>query len=116
MDYEEFLSERGYKTGTEGSIFFSVLLEETIVALLKHAPKNEIKTEVITHATDHYYRFFRVSKKDFLGKINKFCASSVDEKEKEKEDEDLEDRLLRLGKKYIKENFKGKENQKCKKR
>ncbi|MBQ3306722.1 MAG: hypothetical protein IJG68_00855 [Bacilli bacterium] len=118
MDIETFLGNKGFEIGTDGAKYFSMLLEDVIFALEENIPKEIIREKVIPSAKDFYYRFHRVSKKQYLNKINKFCNTIIIDGNKTITTENVDDMLLRLGTKYIKENKaeKVKSYQKCKKK
>ena len=118
MDFETFLENKGFEIGTEGAMYFSMLLEDVIYALEEKVPKETIREEVIPSAEDYYYRFHRVSKKDYINKMTKFCNTLIIDGNRYITTENVDDMLLRLGKRYIKENKeeKAKSYQKCKKK
>ena len=116
MDLESFLQEKGYEIGTDGSKYFSMLLENVIYALEEKIPKEFIKHQVIPSSVDYYYRFHTISKKKYLDAMDEFRNSQIIDGNKISSEEELDHMLLRLGKIFIKEN--NQENtkyyQKCK--
>ena len=118
MDFDSFLEQKGYEIGTDGAKYFSMLLEEVVYALSTGISKEEVKNKIIGVTEEYYYRFFRVSKKEYFRKLNKFCNSRLVKEGKINKQEDLETTLLHLAKKYIKENPEEnkKTYQKCKKK
>jgi hypothetical protein len=118
MDLETFLQEKGYIIGTIGAKYYSMLLEDVIYALGEKIPKEMIREQVIPNAEDFYYRFHTISKKKYINEITMFCNTLIVDGNKIITTESVEDSLLRLGKKYIKENQEEnvKTYQKCKKK
>ena len=100
MDIESFLSEIGYEIGTEGSKYFSTLLESVIYQMSEGLSNKEIRESLQELIKTYSYKFFRVPRMQFFKEIASFLNSKPNKKNKGYKK--VENTLISLGRYYLK--------------
>jgi len=100
---EQFLIEKDYIISSKGGIYFSSLLEDVVCAMMEGKNNKEIRKELPEITRDYYARFFQVDRNVYFTEMKKFVFEKRKEK-KNKEQETLDDKLIGLGREYMRIN------------
>ena len=103
ISIEQFLIDKDYIISSKGGVFFSSLLEDVVCEMMDGSSNKEIREELPGIARDYYARFFHVDRNIYYSEMKKFVFEKR-KKNKNKHQETLEDKLIGLGREYIRIN------------
>ena len=110
----EFLIELGYDTSITGGLFFVDLLEEVVCMLNSNRDDDYIKKMLPSLYIEYYHFYYEISAKRYFKELNYFDKNGyvLNNESGYLTDVSIEDKLIILGKKYLKENIDYISNQK----
>ena len=105
MSINDFMRDIGYDIDRKGGMFFIDLMGH-VVELQREGKSVEDIKEIIPRYFIEYYHFcYEISRFEYLKELELFCKKGYILKskgEKKKRNESIEDKLIRLSKRYIK--------------
>ncbi len=105
MSINDFMRDIGYDIDSKGGMLFIDLMGH-VVELQREGKSVEDIKEIIPRYFIEYYHFcYEISRFEYLKELELFCKKGYILKskgEKKKRNESIEDKLIRLSKRYIK--------------
>jgi len=106
MNYNDFMRSIGYNIDNKGGMFFIDLMGHVVDLINEGKSEEEIKDLIPCYCIEYYHFCYEISKFEYLKELELFCKTGYVLKskgEKKKRKESLEDKLIRISKRYIKQ-------------
>lgn len=105
-DLESYLSELGFEIGTEGSKYFSTLLEEVLCLMNEGKRGKQIREELKELSKIYCYKYFKIKRSLFYNEMKKFVKNRLNPKQQKVTTETVHTTLIILGRRYLQKKEK----------
>ena len=105
MNINNFMRSIGYNIDNKGGMFFIDLMGHVVELMKEGKAVDEIKQLIPRYYVEYYHFCYEISRFEYLKELENFCKTGYILKakgEKKKRNEPIEDKLIRLSKRFIK--------------